>query len=295
MNKGPAPGTGVTPAAMVDAVLAHGASTGRVAAATMVAFADVMRRFALFMERGLKVRDISTIGETEVAAFIRSRRADGGKPSLSLMHNRRTVCRHLFRAGMALGLITSDRAAAVELPTRGSAAPRPLRTDEVELCRSRALFHPRDLLHPLAWALAEATARTYEIARVLVSDVDLARGQVLLGGSSRTEARTVAFTEWGLTQVARRLRHPGIDPAEPLVPFRSRKVPRASAGMAVIEVLRAGGIAGPGVRPISVVAWRGAEAYRRGAVIEDVAALLGMRSLDRTATLIGMEPGERLR
>src|SRR5205085_6736330 len=110
---------------------------------------------------------------------------------------------------------------------------------EVSLCRSHALFHPHDLRHPLAWALAEATARTSEIPRVLIGNVDDAAGTVSLGGSSQCHPRTVAFTGWGLTQVRRRLRRSNTSLQDLLVPFRSRKVPRASAAMAVIEVLRA--------------------------------------------------------
>jgi integrase/recombinase XerC len=155
----------------------------------------------------------------------------------------------------------------------------------------RSLSHPDDLRHPLAWALAEATARTTEIPQVAVDDVDLAEGVVRLPGSPRCVPRIVPLTGWGMVQIRRRVQTPGIGANEPLVPFRSRKVPRATAGMAVIEVLRASGIVGPDVRPMSVVAWRGAEAYAQGASIEEVATLLGIRSLDVAAALIGFVRG----
>jgi len=280
---------------MVQAVLAHAASTGELAPSTLAEFSDVLSRFALFMERGRGIRDVFVIGEVEVQAFVGSRRADGARPSLSLMHNRRTVCRYLFRRGRALGLCTSDPAAGLELPPRRPVGPRPLTDEEVGRCRSHALFHPADLLHPLAWALAEATARTYEIPRVLARDVDVASGSVLLGGSPRCDPRTVAFTDWGLAQVRRRVADSHATLEDSLVPFRSRKVPRASASMAVIEVLRAAGIRASDVRPISVVAWRGANAYADGASIEEVAALLGLWSFDQTAALIGALPGQELR
>jgi site-specific recombinase XerD len=281
------------PGGMVEAVLAHAESTGDLAASTLAEFSDVMRRFAVFVERGLGATEVSAIGEAEVRAFIQSRRADGAEPSLSLMHNRRTICRYLFRTARSLGLCASDPTAAVELPPRTQAGPRPLTDEEVRLSRSYALFHPADLHHPVAWALAEATARTHEIARVLVRDVAIDPGTVYLRGSPRSDARTVDFTEWGLVQVRRRLDLRGTSPEDPLVPFRSRRVPRASASMAVIEVLKRAGIKALDVRPISVVAWRGAKAYEAGASIEEVAALLGMRSLDRTAALIAVERGLR--
>jgi hypothetical protein len=283
----------LSPGGIVEAVLAHAASTGDLAASSLAEFSDVMRRFAVFVERGLGVSEASAIGEVEVRAFIGSRRADGAEPSLSLMHNRRTVCRYLFKTASVLGLGGSDPTAAVKLPPRSRVGPRPLTGGEVRLGRSRALFHPADLHHPVAWALAEATARTNEIATVLVRDVAVGPGTIYLAGSPRSDARTVAFTEWGLVQIRRRLEYPGTSPEDPLVPFRSRKVPRASASMAVIEVLRRAGIKAPNVRPISVVAWRGASAYRAGASIEEVAALLGIHSLDRTASLIGLASGGR--
>jgi site-specific recombinase XerD len=278
-----------SPEAMVEAVLVHAASTDDLAGSTLAEFADIMRCFALFSEQGLGVADVSAIGEDEVRAFIGSRRVDGRKPSLSLMHNRRTACRYLFRTARALGICPFDPSATVELPPRSRVSPRPLTDDEIRLCRSYALFHPADLRHPVAWALAEATARTHEIARVLVGDVAVAPRAVRLGGSPHCDARTVALTDWGMAQVRRRLDHARKSPEDLLVPFRSRKVPRASASMTVIEVLRRAGIKAPDVRPISVAAWRGARAYADGSSIEELAALLGMRSLDRTAALIGLK------
>jgi site-specific recombinase XerD len=285
-------GRDVSPAAMVDAVLAHDVSRETIAPSTITEFGDVMRRFVVFIERGLGLSQLSQIGAAEVESFVRSRRADGGRPSLSLMHNRRTVCRHLFRTAMALGITSSDPTIAIDLPLRGTNQLRALTSDEVTVCRSVAMFHQADLPHPLAWTMAEATARTIEIAHVRVRDVDVTRGLVHLPGSPRTDPRTVPLTDWGLAQARRRVLHHDSDPDAPFVPFRSRKVPRASASMAVIEVIRAAGLSGPGVRPVSVVAWRGTQAYRAGSSIQDVAVLLGMRSLDRTAALIGVLSGQ---
>ena len=45
----------------------------------------------------------------------------------------------------------------------------------------------------------------------------------------------------------------------------------------------------PGVRPNSIPAWRGAAELANGASIDEVAVLLGMRSLDRAATFIGFD------
>jgi hypothetical protein len=56
------------------------------------------------------------------------------------------------------------------------------------------------------------------------------------------------------------------------------------------STLRQAGLATtPGVRPNSISAWRGASELVHGASIDEVAVLLGMRSLDRAATFIGFD------
>jgi integrase/recombinase XerC len=288
MAAGPIPDGGpLRPSALVEAVLANAASAGDLAPATLTELRDVLGRFAQFMEQGLGIPDVRAAGHREVRDFIRSRRAEGSKASLSQMHNRRTACRYLFRSAMALGLLEADPTVRIELPPRRRVDPRPLTNEEIERCRAHACFHPDDLIHPVAWALAEATARTIEIARVTVGDVDPDQRIVRLPGSARSASRTASLTGWGLVQVRRRLHRGPVGPDDPLVGFRSRKVPRASASMAVIEVMRAAGLGGSGVRPMSVVAWRGALAHADGASIEQVADLLGIASLDRTAALVG--------
>src|SRR5262249_12006921 len=58
---------------------------------------------------------------------------------------------------------------------------------------------------PAAWALAEGTARTSEIPHILVSDLDFANRRVWIHGSSKAEARWGSLTDWGATQLARRI------------------------------------------------------------------------------------------
>ena len=68
------------------------------------------------------------------------------------------------------------------------------------------------------------------------------------------------------------------------------KASRASVHEFVASTLRQAGLAKrPGVRANSVPAWRGAKELADGASIDEVAVLLGMRSLDRTATFIGFD------
>ena len=57
-------------------------------------------------------------------------------------------------------------------------------------------------------------------------------------------------------------------------------------------LLRAGLVGEPDVRPASVAAWAGRAVFERTGRIEDAAAAMGVRSLDRAARLIGLPFGE---
>jgi hypothetical protein len=68
------------------------------------------------------------------------------------------------------------------------------------------------------------------------------------------------------------------------------QAPQVSSCIAVSQILRRAGLATePDVRPLSVSVWAGRKALDAGGRIEDVARLLGARSLDQTARLVGLE------
>lgn len=65
---------------------------------------------------------------------------------------------------------------------------------------------------------------------------------------------------------------------------------QAAACLSISSTLaRAGLTEEPGVRPLSVIAWAGQRILADTGRIEVVAHRLGMRSLDRTARLIGFD------
>lgn len=125
-------------------------------------------------------------------------------------------------------------------------------------------------------------------------DLDIAGEVVFLPGGARTDPRWAPMTDWASAQLRRRLTTPDLprDPGSLVVPWRPKitERPGNAATMAMIEVLRAAGIHGdPSVRPSSVTAWVGHRLLLQGFRIEEVARALGCRSLDRTATLIGLD------
>ena len=141
------------------------------------------------------------------------------------------------------------------------------------------------------WALAEATARGVELAKITVSDIDLEAGKVWIGGTIRTAPRWGELTECGAMALQRRLAE-GCD--GPLVFAGSdAAVGQVSTCRAIgIVLLRAGLVGERDVRPASVAAWAGRGVFERTGRIEVAAAAMGLRSLDRAAGLIGLTTGQ---
>jgi integrase len=212
-------------------------------------------------------------------------------------NTQRTRCsnlRLLYRVARRLGLADSDPTLDIKLPRRGPRLTRPLTDDEVLAGRSFTLATLRATRIPTAWALAEATATTSEAGHIRRSDVDLTLGRVWVHGTNRRRPRHVDLTEWGQEQIERRLRrlrNRAGDP--PLLLRRDAGTPsdrRGSATDAITYVLRRAGLsADPGIRPGSVLAWRGARALADGCSIDEVAHMLGVGTLDAAARIIGLD------
>lgn len=257
---------------------------------TMRAVDKVWARFARFATHGQGIGDVESIDPSLVRSFVEARRPDGEEPSTPAMHWRRSVVRLLFKIWRELGVCDGDPTLDLALPRRSTLLVRALTDEEVALCRWASLTTPGATRLPAIWALAEAGATTGEIPRVLVREIDLEAGQIELGGSSKTEPRTVPLTEWGVTQLARRIEALGHRRGA-RVAYQGTGRPesgQASVSGAIGDVLRRAGLSNePDIRPRSVTAWAGRSVFDETGHIEDVARRLGLRSLDRAAALIG--------
>src|SRR5439155_21004785 len=169
---------------------------------------------------------------------------------------------------------------------------RPLTDDEIALCRSFALSTLTETRQPAIWALGEAAARTSEIPHIRLSDLDLDRQLVWIHGSGRTEPRWGRITDWGALQLRRRAHV--LDrrqETDPIIAYEGRShgasgQSSSCAGMAA--TMRRAGLGNErDVRPASVAAWAGVRALANGKGIDWVARMLGVRSLDRAARLVG--------
>ena len=244
-----------------------------------------VERFGSFLEDGLGIRDIHRVVQPDVEAFVGARRSDGAPATYALRRVRLRAIRLALRIAREIGIVMPDPTAGIVPGPKTSVRARALTDSEIVRGRAHAADALSDLRRPIAWALAEATARTGEIGQVVVGDVDVDRGLVHLPGTRGIDARVGELTDWALPQIVRRIRGAAGD--EPLIVWRRHPSQLTAASCETIrETLKAAGLSGSGVRPVSIAAWRGRSLLEQGLPIEDVACRLGMRSLDETAQLI---------
>lgn len=277
--------------AELDAVLADLCDSSVLSEQSLRRLQPLLERFCSFVESSARVDSLAAVTPAVVDRFIQARTTrERSAPSPATMHTRRSAVRLLFRTGRRLGLCGIDPTLDVGLPPRSSLRARPLTDDEVAVCRSASLHSLDATRLPAAWALAEATVRSGELASVRVCDIDLDRGRVWIAGSARTDPRWGELSDWPCKQIRRRL--DAIGDAE-LVIYAgngSAESQQASSCQAIHETLRRAGLSGePDVRPVSVAAWTGRTAFDRSGRIDDAARVLGVRSLDRAAAIIGWD------
>jgi integrase len=257
--------------------------------------AELLVRFTIFLEKGLRLRSVEDISAEHASRFVFagiSKPFGPQRPSVATMHLRRSALRLYFRTLRQIGVAVGDPTQDLVLPARSCLAVRPLTDDEIVVCRSFSLQTLTATRQPAAWALAEATARTSEIPHIVVSDLDLTNRRVWIHGSSKAEARWGLLSDWGATQLARRIGSlKNVLMEDPAVAYEGRgseESAQASSCIAIAETLMRAGIGRePDVRPGSVVAWAGRRVFQETASIEEVARRLGIRSLDRAARFIG--------
>jgi integrase/recombinase XerC len=171
-----------------------------------------------------------------------------------------------------------------------------LSDDDVVACRRAALLDLSSTRLSTVWALGEATARTAEIPRCRVTDLDLDSRRVWLPGSHATRARWGLLTDWGAAQLARRRGELAAESPEARLAYRGAsggETPRSVSAQGLRETLeRAGLITQGGVAPGSLTGWAGLQVFETTGRIEAVALALGVRSLDAAARMIGWDWAE---
>ena len=289
----PADSTQLAPKTFVDSVDFNLAASSKLAPESLDRLSALHRRFAQFLTSGLGIGRMDEVRTEHVQAFAEARTKAGGLPSLATIHLRRAAVRQLFREARSMGYQGPDPAADLFLPPRSTTWTRPLTDSEVELCRSFSMHSLSDARVSSVWALAETTVRCSELASLRLADIDLEAARLHIPGSSKTLGRVVLLSPWASNQLESFLEGTKLfDPGATLGLTRATSPASATASAhAIIHGIfkRAGINDLPGVRPNSVAAWRGTQALAAGDRLEDVAYLLGLRSLDRTAAFIGFD------
>ncbi len=266
---------------------------------TLTRMCETVARFSGRL-KATGVPSFTQVSAQDAAGFVLAHLPDGKAPLVPTQHWRRTSVRVLFGTLRGLGYPVSDPTIDLRLAPRGLPAVRPLSADEVTLCRATALATAGPTsVRAAAWALGEATATSSEIARTRIIDLDDPTHpvRVQLPGTARVHPRCATLTPWGALILAQRVaaltRH-GAGSEERIV-YRGAHSPggpqaQASVCNAVRDTMHAAGLGGePDLRPESLRNWVGRAAYDTGLPLEQVAVLLGNRSLDTTAGDIALD------
>lgn len=244
--------------------------------------------------RYCRQRGVVTIDEVTpdlVGDWVRTFTRLGTSPTVSTSRVRRTSVTKLYELLRSLGVTRLDPARDVELDRRPTVTYRGLTEDEIAMGRAASLHTLVETRQPSIWALAEAGATPSEIPMVTSANVDLLAGTVWLAGLDSAVPRTARLSEWGRQQIARRiagaedetasLTYAGAGPIE---------TAQVSTNLALRKMLDRAGLSGlEGVASRSLRITYGLAAYRVDHRIDDAANALGMRSLDQTASLLGID------
>ncbi|MER6421931.1 hypothetical protein [Streptomyces sp. NPDC001137] len=277
------------------------AARGEFTEQTLDKFGLLLRRFGRYSQlRGAVVLDDITpdLAEDFVTARGRSRHGRVADSAVATMLLRRSVLRIAYRTLRELSLSDGDPTRDIVLPRRTTGDVRPLDEDEVIDLRHRASFVTRPSRHGAVAALALAGGHSGEIGHIRVQDLDPQRRRVWMHGSTKTDPRWCPLDDWSLNVLvnraefvaARQLRPDSAPRARLAVSDRhaSDAALQARVCVALRDLLiRIGLSSEDDVKPASVTAWAGLEAFERTGRIEDAARRLGLRSLDRAAAVIG--------
>lgn len=225
-------------------------------------------------------------------------------PSASTRRFRLTVVRDAYRELRAAGMAGHDPTAGLRIDWRvGRPVVCPLTPMEAHRLLAAGRTGATDTLRPAVVALALSGGSHREIAEAAAADVAFEAGQWRIGATNG-RARTVPMATGGLlaarVRVAalrlewRRLRRPWDPRLVPLAMHRPVAEYPANSVAALVSVnlsraLDRAGIRRPGVRPRSVREYAANRTYALTNRVEDVAALLGLVSLDAAARLVDPE------
>jgi site-specific recombinase XerD len=231
-----------------------------------------------------------------ISALSPGSRARGGQPpSSATRRNRQIALRQVFAVWVQQGWMSSDVLAGTTIKKDPPRPARPLLPDEAARLRVAGQQSPADSLLPALVALALAGVSGTDISRLKVAAYDAHARALEVDGRAGRVPRVVEMDEHGdrvlrvhikALERAARKRGSAWDPAVvplalPTAPrtYRTRVDPTA-VGQHMYRALQAAGIKRDGVTPGSMQEYAANHCYALTNRVEDVAALLGLKSLD---------------
>ncbi len=229
-----------------------------------------------------------------VQSFVDAPMKSGELPSPSERRGRLNAVSKLF-SELGSFCTVVDPTTGVVVPTRRNEQTyRPLSEPELERCHGvieGVILAPR---YGPVFAAAEAGCSDAEVGHVANCDVD--GGTLEAPGDRKREARSLVLTDWGFAAIEewRATTRPSRDSLlcglDDDATYDSR---RTTVGAVLREILKRAGLWDlPGVDNRSISAAAAVRAFVVGTRIEDAARLLGVRSLDRAAAIIGFDWSE---
>lgn len=214
---------------------------------------------------------------------------------------RQSALRGAATTWLSRGLIASAPVPPLVFTRSAPGLPQPLTPSEARKLRAQGRLGTGDTFHPAVVAAALSGASQSELSRLVLADLNLETRSLHVISTDRQTARFVPLGPQGLEAMTHRLRDAaktaksGHDKLQsdsyPLVLRRSLAsyAPNAIApavGNTIARAIRTAGLDRPGIRPGSLRDYAANQLYARTQRVEDVARLLGLASLDRTARLI---------
>lgn len=257
--------------------------------ATRKRFEETLSRFDRYVHAVQGIHEVEWVDSSTVEAFIKAVLPSGCPPAPSTQRTRLSAIRFLYRALRDLGLTSVDPTVGLSTEAGSAAVIRPLTDAEVGRCREAAGRAVVATRYVAIWALAEAGASTSDTAMVSRRDFEIERGVVRLSGGPKGYPRVISLTTWAIQclQAVER----GSDESEwlPVLNGRDHDSARTSVSAALAEIMHRAGVRDEGVEARSVTAWAGRSVMATTGRIDTVAHVLGMKSLDRAAALIGLD------
>jgi integrase len=292
-------GDGLTPSealAVFCSYLQHRSDTGDLAKSTVTKACQIAGLMTAYIEAAFGVVDIRAVRRDELTAFISSPPlgAELREPSGHTHGNRRWGCDRFFEALRALNLFDGDPLLDEGRIRRPSNKTRPLRSEEMRICRELGPRSAEDPLTRTTMAIAEAGADPGENAAVCPSDLRLDERLVWLCGGDRRHSRWGRLTPEGCVALKRWLRQ---YPCEPLASINYQgksEIPSANATSTIDgrlrKALNRSGLGDdPELGPASITFCAGARVFDATGDLVAAAHAQGLRSVDRMREILGLD------